>query len=366
MVKRRVVVAMSGGVDSSFTAHLLLERGYEVFGAAMKVWNRGDSGSSSQWCGLDHIEDARKVAQHLGIKFYVIDVVKEFEKLVINYFCQEYYQGRTPNPCIICNQKVKFGILWSKFKGFGADYIATGHYAKIEYSAEGKRYLLKRGRSVKKEQSYFLFSLSQDQLASALFPLGDYTKEEVYREVDRLGLPVCGKRESQEVCFIPGGDCGDFIRARSLKAIQPGVIINTRGEVLGKHSGIPFFTVGQRKGLKICAGKPLYIVAINRAENKVIVGSENDLYQSELTATGVNWIACEGIDTPRRVIAKIRYNHEGSEAMVYPHSEGKVRVEFFKPQRAIAPGQAIVFYESDVVLGGGWIEKTGRSEGEMN
>jgi len=363
MVKRRVVVAMSGGVDSSFTAYLLLERGYEVIGTTMKVWNKLDSESSSHCCGLDHIEDARRVAQQLGIKFYAIDVVKEFEKLVINYFCQEYYQGRTPNPCVMCNKKVKFGILWSKFKGFGTDYIATGHYAKVEYSAGEKRYLLKRGRSLKKEQSYFLFSLSQDQLASALFPLGDYTKEEVYREVRRLGLPVCGTRESQEVCFILGGNYGVFIQARSPKAIQPGVIVNTRGEVLGKHNGIPFFTVGQRKGIKICAGKPLYIVAINLDENRVIVGSENDLYQSELTAIGVNWIAFEGIDTPRKVIAKIRYNHEGSEAMVYPHFEGKVRVAFFKPQRAIAPGQAIVFYESDVVLGGGWIEKVGRSEG---
>jgi len=361
MVKRRVVVAMSGGVDSSFAAHLLLEKGYEVIGIAMKVCNSGDSGSSSQFCGLDHIEDARRVAEQLGIKFYVVDVIKEFEKWVINYFCQEYFQGRTPNPCVICNQKVKFGILWSKSRKFCADYMATGHYAKVEYNAGCRRYLLKRGRSLKKEQSYFLFSLSQDQLAKALFPLGDYTKEEVCQETRRIDLPVCGKRESQEICFIPGGNYGVFIQARSLEAVQPGVIVNTHGKVLGEHSGTSFFTVGQRKGLKICAGKPLYIVAINRNENKVIVGSEDDLYQSKLTATDVNWIAFERIDTPRSVIAKLRYNHEGSEAMVYPYFDGKVGVEFKKPQRAIAPGQAIVFYESDVVLGGGWIEKVGRN-----
>ena len=363
MAKERVIVAMSGGIDSSFTAHLLIERGYEVIGVTMKVWN-GGSIEPFRPGVFEYAEDARKVAKHLGIKFYLIDVVKEFEKWVIKYFFQEYYQGRTPNPCVICNQKVKFGALWEKSRRFGADYLATGHYAKVEYDRGGIRYCLKKGRSAKKEQSYFLFSLGQDQLARALFPLGDYTKEEVRREARRIGLPVRSKRESQEICFISDDSYGTFIQARTPKAIQPGVIVDTQGKVIGKHRGIPFFTVGQRKGLKVCAGKPLYILAIDGNENKVTVGSERDLYQAELTATGVNWIALEGIDTPCRVVAKVRYNHEGAEAMVYPHTEGKVRVEFFEPQKAITPGQAIVFYDCDIVLGGGWIEEGRRGKDE--
>jgi len=360
MVKRRIAVAMSGGVDSSFAAHLLLERGDEVIGTTMKFCNGEVGGTFSHSSMLHHIEDARRVAKRLCIKLYVIDVVKEFEQFVVNYFCQEYYRGRTPNPCVVCNQMVKFGVLWSKTKKFGVDYIATGHYARVEYSAGLDRYLLKKGRISRKEQSYFLFSLNQGQLAEALFPLGGYTKEEVQQEVKRLGLPICGKPESQEVCFVPGGGYGAFIQTRSIKTAKPGLIVNVHGKVLGKHSGIPFFTVGQRKGLKISVGEPLYVIAIDRNENKVVVGSENNLYQNELIASGVNWIAYEKIETPRRVIAKVRYNHEGTEAIVSPHAGGKVRVNFSKPQRAIAPGQAVVFYEGDVVLGGGWIEKLGK------
>ena len=266
MVKGRVIIAMSGGVDSSFAAHLLLEKGYDVIGITMKAWC-GENSKPSHYCGLDYIEDARKVAKHLGIKFYVIDVVKEFEKWVIDYFCREYCQGRTPNPCIVCNQKVKFGTLWSKSGEFGADYLATGHYARVESNVGGKRFLLKRGKSLKKEQSYFLFSLSQSQLAKAIFPLGDYTKEEVRQEARRLGIPVCGKQESQEICFIPGGNHGAFIHTRIPEAVQPGVIVDIHKRIVGKHRGIPFFTIGQRKGLRISAGKPLYIVAIDTLIN---------------------------------------------------------------------------------------------------
>ncbi len=354
---KRVLVAMSGGVDSSVTAALLLEEGYEVVGITLRLMGPEEMGRGSQGCcGLEAVEEARRVAGRLGIPYYILDFEKEFEKEVIAYFCREYARGRTPNPCIPCNQKLKFGKLLEKAKGWGIDLIASGHYARVTYDGEKGRYLLKRGVDKSKDQSYVLFNLTQEQLSHLLLPLGGLQKKKVRERAKELGLRVHDRPDSQEICFISDGDYGSFLRRRMPEITKPGPIIDKKGKVLGRHKGIHLFTVGQRRGLGIAAGKPLYVISIDRDEGTIIVAGEEALYRSELIAAGVNWITPEGLTGPMPVKTKIRYRHSPAEATLIPLKEGEVKVKFKSPQKAITPGQAVVFYQGEEVLGGGWIK----------
>jgi tRNA-specific 2-thiouridylase len=354
----KVVVAMSGGVDSSVAAALLKEKGYEVTGVTMKIW----AGEAFPEEGARHacygpgeeedIEDARKIAQVLGIPFYTFNLVQEYRHEVLDYFCQEYLSGRTPNPCVRCNQVVKFGALLQKVwnSGLTFDYFATGHYAQVEYDETIRRYLLKKGKDKAKDQSYFLCALSQEQLGRSLFPLGSYTKKEVRKMARAFGFSVADKPESQN--FIAGG----YFPLVRLSA-RPGPILDRQGNILGEHRGIPFYTVGQRRGLGIAAGEPLYVTAIDQERNALIVGPKEEVYGDELIASGLNWIAIAELKRPLEVKAKIRYAHKEAEAVVTPLDKEKVQVKFKQPQMAITPGQVIVFYDGEVVIGGGVIEK---------
>ena len=349
----RVVVAMSGGVDSSVAAALLKQDGYEVIGCTMQLWPANEFGC----CGWGAVTDAKRVAYRLSIPHYVMNFREVFAQKVIAYFCHEYNLGRTPNPCIRCNQHIKFDVLLRRAKELDADFVATGHYARVEYDEKSGRYLLKRGIDLKKDQSYVLYALNQDQLSHTLLPLGHLTKEKVRHIAQELGLPVADKAESQEICFIPDDNYPKFLKEYMPGAAKPGPILDQQGNILGQHQGILFYTIGQRKGLGISAREPLYVVAIDRKNNALIVGSKKDIYQDELIATEVNWIA---IEQPRQTIkakAKIRYLHQGAEATVTPLMDGdKAHVKFKEPQMAITPGQAVVFYNRDCVIGGGTIQ----------
>ncbi|MFC1994963.1 tRNA 2-thiouridine(34) synthase MnmA [Chloroflexota bacterium] len=353
----KVAVAMSGGVDSSVAVALLQEKGYQVIGITMKIW----SGEALPRTGAHHgcygpgeredIEDARKVTQILGIPFYIFDLESEYKSEVLDYICQQYLSGRTPNPCIRCNRRIKFGALVEKARANGIefDYLATGHYARVEYDRSRCRYLLKKARDLRKDQSYFLFSLSQEQLGCLLFPLGNYTKEEVRRMASNLKLGSDDKPESQD--FIDGG-----YYSLVTTTAQPSPILNRQGNILGQHKGIPFYTIGQRKGLGISAGEPLYVSAIDPERNAIVVGSKKEIYGDELIASELNWITVERLQQPIKVKAKIRYRHQEAEAEVTPLDEDRVYVKFTEPQMAITPGQAVVFYDGDTVIGGGTIE----------
>ncbi len=355
--KKKVVVAMSGGVDSSVTAALLLEEGYEVIGITMRLMDINKEGGKEQsCCGLEAVQEAKQVAEKLKIPHYVLNLEEEFEREVIEYFCREYSRGRTPHPCILCNQKLKFGRLLEKAKGLGIDLLASGHYARVDYDAEKDRYLLKRGRDRAKDQSYVLFNLTQEQLGHILLPLGGLEKREVRERARGLGLRVHARPDSQEICFIPDGDYGNFLRQRMPGIMKPGPIVDKKGKVLGRHQGIHLFTIGQRRGLGMAAGRPLYVISIDREERTVIVGESEDICRRELIAAEVNWIARDKLIKPRLVKAKIRYRHSLAEATLIPLGEGEVKVKFSSPQQAITPGQAVVFYQGEEVLGGGWIK----------
>jgi tRNA-specific 2-thiouridylase len=362
-LKKRVVVAMSGGVDSSMAVWFLKEKGYEVIGATMCIGMLDKTqGGPARCCGLADIEDARRVALQLEIPFYVFHLSEEFEKEVIQYFCEEYVNGKTPNPCILCNEKIKFGFFLEKALELEADFIATGHYARLDFGERIGRYLLKKGVDRRKDQSYVLFSLTQDQLCHTLFPLGELRKEEVRRKALQLGLRVHDKPESQEVCFIQESSYHSFLSERLKESIEPGPILDKDGKVLGRHKGIPFYTIGQRRGLRLAKGKPLYVIGIDRGKNAIVVGGREEVYRDTFIVDSVNWIIPQKMMPSIDAQVKIRYNHSASEASIIPKGKDGLEVRFKSPQKAITPGQAAVFYHGETVLGGGWIKEVRSSE----
>jgi tRNA-specific 2-thiouridylase len=357
--KTRVVVGMSGGVDSSATAALLLEQGYDVVGITLKLWPQDCvSRAEDKCCGPQAVTDARAVCHKLGIPYYLIDEAAEFQTKVIQYFADEYKSGRTPNPCVMCNQNLKFGRLLERADQLGARFIATGHFARLEQSSNG-RTLLKRGRDLRKDQSYFLFSLRQSQLSRALFPLGDKTKSDTREVARHCRLKTADKEESMEICFVPDNNYGRFLQQANLVQKHQGEIVNVEGRILGHHDGIEFYTIGQRKGLGISSPKPLYVIEIDAHNNRVIVGDDTALEHDEFVVDRCNWIAFDLLEVDVQVTAKIRYNHPGTPATVTPLDTTRARVKLHTPQRAITPGQAAVFYQDDLVLGGGWITQRG-------
>ncbi|MCX7918641.1 MAG: tRNA 2-thiouridine(34) synthase MnmA [bacterium] len=350
--KPKIAVAMSGGVDSSTAAALLKQSGYTVVGITMRLWSE-----ASRCCGVGDIDDARRVCTQLDIPFYVMNYEQEFKLYVIDYFCREYVNGRTPNPCILCNQEIKFHFLLDKSAALGIEQLATGHYANIEYDSQKSRYLLKKGVDKAKDQSYALFSMKQEQLARIQFPLGKYTKPQTRKLARQFGLPVSDKPDSQEICFIPDNDYIRFIQKELALQPQEGYIVDLAGRKLGKHQGIYRYTIGQRSGLGISAGRPLYVVGIDAKKNEVIVGGAEDVYRDELVVDTLNWIAFDTLTEPIVAQVKIRYKHEPADAVITPNPRlaNSVIVKFNQPQRAVTPGQAAVFYQDDIVLGGGWI-----------
>ncbi len=342
----KIAVAMSGGVDSSVTAALLKKEGHEVFGMTMQV--------TASEAGADA---AREVAHALGIPHHTVDFRDYFQKNIISDFCLQYSVGKTPNPCVNCNRLIKFGALLEKAKELGAAAMATGHYARIEKNSLNKRFVLRKGIDRTRDQSYFLYQLTQPQLADALFPLGNMTKDSVRKMALEMGLPVANRKESREICFIPDNDYPHFLRSHLTAKIESGKITDKQGNVLGEHNGIINYTIGQRKGLGISSEKPLYVVRIDSQSNTVILGGKQDVYAGEFIVTDLNWIAFDRLTGPLTLKAKIRYLHPESEAVMRPIDNDKVNVKFIEPQMAITPGQAAVFYEGDVVVGGGTIER---------
>jgi len=349
---------MSGGVDSSATAALLIDQGYDVIGITLKLWpqdcvNRAED----KCCGPQAVTDARSVCDKLGVPYYLIDEAAEFQKHVIQYFADEYKAGRTPNPCVMCNQNLKFGRLIDRADQLGADFIATGHFARVEKSADTSRYLLKRGLDARKDQSYFLFSLRQDQLARIIFPLGEKTKSDTRDVARHCNLKTADKEESMEICFVPDNNYGGFLQQSNLVQKHRGDIVDVHGHVLGQHDGIEFYTIGQRKGLGITTPKPVYVVELDPETNRVMVGDETALDRDEFIADRCNWHPFEQLTESIEVTAKIRYNHPGAAATVTPLENNRVKVKLHAPARAITPGQAAVFYQDDLVFGGGWITR---------
>ena len=366
MKKRRVLLGMSGGVDSSVAGYLLREQGCDVVGVTMKVWPQDCiSRAEDKCCGPQAVADARGVAHALGFPHYVVDEANQFEQTIINYFASEYQAGRTPNPCVMCNEKLKFGSLWQKAEALGCDYIATGHYAIIEHRDD--RAVLRKGVDPRKDQSYFLFSLRQEQLQRALTPLGAMSKPEI-REIARsLGLKVADKIDSQEICFVPGNDYKTFLRSHLGESeFHRGEIYDVDGNFLGEHEGIELFTIGQRKGLPGGSPRPRYVVDLDAETNRVIVGDVEDLITEEFEVDRVNLHpvaappsgADRGYNEETEAVVKIRYSHPGTPATLTPFNNGRACIRLHEPQKAVTPGQAAVFYQNDVVLGGGWICRT--------
>ncbi len=353
--QKRVLLGMSGGVDSSVAGYLLREQGYDVIGVTMKVWPQDCiSRAEDKCCGPQAVADARAVAHSLGIPHYVVDEADQFERTVIDYFTSEYQAGRTPNPCVMCNEKLKFGNLWGKAEALGCDYIATGHYAIIEHQED--RAVLRKGADPRKDQSYFLFSLRQPQLRRALTPLGAMRKPEIRKIAHSLGLKVADKIDSQEICFVPGNDYKAFLRSHlGENEFHRGEIYDVDGNFVCEHDGIELFTIGQRKGLPGGSARPRYVIDLDAKTNRVIVGDVDDLVCDEFKIDRTNWIGRDLTGENVELAVKVRYSHPGTRAKVTPLENHRARIRLHEPQRAVTPGQAAVIYDGDVVVGGGWI-----------
>lgn len=357
MDKKKVVVGMSGGVDSSVAAYLLKEAGYDVVGVTMQIWQDEDQFTQEEnggCCGLSAVDDARRVADDLGIPYYVMNFKTEFKENVMDYFIKEYTLGRTPNPCIACNRYVKWESLLKRSLDIGADYIATGHYARVVKLDNG-RYCLKKSATAAKDQTYALYNLTQFQLSHTLMPVGEYHKDEVRAMAEKINLRVANKPDSQEICFIPDNDYAKFIQENTDTTIEEGNFVTTQGEIIGKHKGISHYTVGQRKGLNLSMGKPVFVVEIRPDTNEVVIGDNEEVFHDRLYADQLNFMTIEKLDGEMRVNAKIRYNHQGSAATIRMVGDDVMEVVFDEPQRAITPGQAVVLYDGDYVVGGGTI-----------
>lgn len=355
-MKKKILAAMSGGVDSSAAAILLQELGYEVVGATVKMFGNKEVGIKEADAPKQDVEDAKAVAEKLGIEHHVLDFSSCFKKCVINHFVNEYKCGRTPNPCVDCNKHIKFGKLFEAARELGCEYLATGHYARIEYSVEKNRWLLARGDDASKDQSYMLFNMTQDQLAHTVLPLAELTKAEIRAKADEAGLAVAHKSDSQDICFVPDGDYAAVIARLGVKSKQ-GNFVHMNGTVLGKHKGQIHYTIGQRKGLGVSYEYPLYVISKDMATNTVVLGPNDALFSKELWASDVNFITVDKLTEPMRVTAKARYRMKDVPATIEPAEDGLVHVIFDEPQRAITPGQAVVFYDGQYVVGGGIIER---------
>lgn len=358
MAGKKVVVGMSGGVDSSVAAYLLKQQGYDVIGVTMQIWQDEDQftqAESGGCCGLSAVDDARRVADRLEIPYYVMNFKREFKKNVMDYFTAEYLKGRTPNPCIACNRYVKWESLLQRSLEIGADYIATGHYARVEQLSNG-RYAIRNSVTAAKDQTYALFNLTQKQLSHTLMPVGDYTKDEIRAIAEDIGLMVAHKKDSQEICFIPDNDYAGFIDRECREMVPPpGNFVSVDGEILGRHKGITHYTIGQRKGLGIAFGCPVFVTEIRPETNEVVLGSDKDVYTNRLYANQLNFMALSDIEEPVRLKAKIRYSHAGSCCTVRRTGADEICCEFEEPVRAVTPGQAVVLYDGDYVAGGGVI-----------